>query len=280
MKPASIIFLVLALVLMACGTGLCFFARDMATRDNVELFTEEVVGDDTVVRQELSEDNVSRFALTLKNCDVNIYGGAETSYIELINFPQNTYDLTVAAKTVTVDDTIGLLSIFNFTQNGFKFNGLRHYINIGQFISDSPKSINIYLSSDSEVKVFDIKIDSGNLGLSDLRRRADYTIDIGEGSVTMANVSTTSTCSISIKKGDLSMSSQVMANLTAEVGTGNLDFLISYPSQQNYSLTAALGTITVMDKDCGSTYETSLPIASSSITARTDNGSITVGAFN
>lgn len=279
MKPTSIIFLILAVILTAAGIALCFTASRLAEDQNIELF--DTVSDseaNTIERHAFNDYGVSRIILKLSDVDVNIIGNTESSYVELVNFTKNTFDYTVSAKTMTVDNTIGLFSIFNFTESGFEFNGLRHYILLNQF-KDKPKTVNIYINPNETVKIFDIEMTGGNLHVEGLKKRADYNITLDSGDIDLLYVNTSSSMSVKLGTGDVRIISDNLNSCLVNIKRGDFAFYNNYFVNQEFTITAPKGDITVAGESKGTEYTVKSPIAAARITAELDDGSAVIAVI-
>ena len=84
----------------------------------------------------INDKGIKKIAVNIGDADVNVYGGSDADYIELINFPQGVYDLSATNLTLSLVDNSSLLKIFSLGQNGFNFHGFRHFFHSLDF-SDS-----------------------------------------------------------------------------------------------------------------------------------------------
>ena len=129
MRPASVIFLVISVIIMAAGLGLCFFAQNKAEDEGIQLFESETADSgDTVETIDFAEEEleIGRIALTLSNCEVNV-SMSDRSYVELVNFETGHYVRGTSNQTLSIDDTINVRSILGFAQNA-EFKGIRQYL--------------------------------------------------------------------------------------------------------------------------------------------------------
>ena len=144
MKPTSIIFLCLSVLLVVGGIVTCYIASGMARDAGIELFeTSSDIEGNNIINNELDADGLNKVSLILKNADVAIHGGAESSYIELVNYGTNTYSYAVSNGILSVDESVGFLSLLNFTDTSVSFGGLRQYLK-WRGKSGEPRSVNIY----------------------------------------------------------------------------------------------------------------------------------------
>ena len=94
MKPTSIIFIIVTIILACAGVLMCISAENMAKDQGIALFKQEHDGNNNYVEtyDDIDEASLKKLVISLKNADINVYGGAEKSRIELINFSDNSYN--------------------------------------------------------------------------------------------------------------------------------------------------------------------------------------------
>ena len=275
MKPTSVIFLILALILTVGGIVTCLTARSMAEADGVALFDANAVdGSDSIDRYDYDAASVSRIQIDVGDVDINIYGKSKEPYVELVNFPKNMYAFSLTGNNITISDALNLSSLFGIVRNGFEFSGLRHYLYWNQ-MKDRHRAINIYLSDAVQIKQFDITNSSGNVLLSRIPGKADYDIATGTGNVTVNRVNSFSTFKLSLGNGDLSFYSYTgTGNFDFKLNTGNIDISILDMSSRSYYLDAPAGSVTFGGEQHNSSLVLEPMDAASSLTAYTASGSI------
>nr|MBQ4318688.1 hypothetical protein [Clostridia bacterium] len=213
----------------------------------------------------------------LGDADVNVYGNAEKSYIELINFPKSTYDLSVSQKGINIDNTIGLLSLMRIKENGFSFSGLRHYINPDNYV-DKPKMINIYVRSVEEIKAYNFTLDNGNVTFKDLSYGADYSVTIDNGTLTMNNINTSSVINAKIDKGSAEFNTCMADKGFVEIVDGNVNYTFDGLENQYLSASCGSGEVTVNGSSHGDTFTYEPLIRYMSFEFAVKKGDITINA--
>ena len=90
MRPTSMIFLVLSLILIFGGFMTCSIAKSMAASENISIY-DQVFDEngDAIYTYNISEQAINKLALTFSDVDVTVVGGASSSYVELKNFDVN-----------------------------------------------------------------------------------------------------------------------------------------------------------------------------------------------
>ncbi len=204
MKPTSIIFLILSVILIAGGAVTCISAQKMAETNGIELFFQDADENlNGIETHDFSEANTNKITIKLKKVNVNIIGGSETSHIKLTNFSKNTFEYSISNKNLTIDDSINLYSLFQFTSGGIDFSGLRHFLYFNQF-KDKQKTVDIYINKNDDIKKFDITVESGIITVSNITKQADYLLKVGEGDININDL-------------------KIISTITAETGTGNIN---------------------------------------------------------
>ncbi|MCL2517859.1 MAG: DUF4097 domain-containing protein [Oscillospiraceae bacterium] len=274
MKPTSIIFLILSIILIACGFGLCFVANNVSRAQGIPIYAQTFdENNNSIERIDLNVMGITRISLTIKDADVFIINKAEESYIELVNFYKNTYDLKTNSKTIQLDDTINILSLLKFTENGFEFNGLRYYL-IPDMYREKKKVVNIYIKEDEEIKIFDIDIKDGNLFMKDFVKRADYTVNVVKGDIYFDTIRTSSMFNLTLNEGKLTFQNCLINVINADINAGYCYFNTLSIDFVDYNLTTPLGRIYYAGEDKGGTFNQFMPMASTKLNVNVNDGDI------
>lgn len=202
MKPASIISLVIAVLLVVVGLVSCFIAQNMAKANGEYLFAEDR-GADSVYTVDLTDSEISKIELIAAKVQVNIYGRQEKSYIEFVNFRENYYSISNANRVLSFDEIPDVKSMLKFWENGFSFKGMRYIFNFNNTVDENrDKVINVYLTSDKDIKIFDIKSDNLTLNISGMTTGTDYNITTKNAVINGDVVRTSSALSINSGEKD------------------------------------------------------------------------------
>ncbi len=229
MKPTSIISIIVALVLIVAGLITCFVAQSIASSNGEFIFSESR-GDDYINTVEIG-DSISKIELILSDAQINIYGGSDRSYIEFVNFSENYYSLTVSNTILSFDEIPDIMSMLKFWENGFSFKGMRYILGINsKRDSDAKKSVNIYVSDEQQLKIFDIQADSCTLDIKNIVSDSDYKLTVSDATVNVESVKTGGTFSINHENNTtpatsvkLNINYAVIKNLNISTKTLNTD---------------------------------------------------------
>ena len=243
MKPTSIIFIIISVLLIVGGIIICAVAKDIAVTDGYTLFND-TEGGGSYVRHDFLSSSVTKIALTVTDAEINIYGGAEASYIEFFNFRDGLYTLSATGNSITLDEIPNLTSLLSF-QGGFSFSGMRYFLRFGN-TETGPKRVNVYIGADSAMKNItvsgenctvyadklgihcDIQItaeESATLTGKDLRTTGALILD---APVVFARMEDCSLNELTLRasKAEAALDRFYCANLYAEMNSGSLSALI------------------------------------------------------
>lgn len=278
MKPTSIIFLVLSVLLAAGGVALCYTAGNMAEKQEIPLYEQTLDEDgNRIVSRDFTDDDINRFRLDLRDTDVNIIGGADECRVELINFPSNGYNLSSATKTVTVENSMGMLSGLKVTESGFRFSGLRHYLNADTWSDDLPRTVNIYVSSAQSLKKLDINLERGSISVKDITGSADFSFTLKSGDIVAENLRTESVFRFTgTGETNITLDNVQAGDMSVEAENGDIAFNLTGYDYHSFKIVSSDG-VTFSDMYKGMTYEHNGYIQDTVILLHTKDGSVVVG---
>lgn len=247
MKKTSIFFLVISVILIITGIVLKNSALDEAEKENIELFRQTLTEDGNLIETfEFSIEDTNKINIDIKNANVNIIGNAEKSYAEIINFNALEYVSYSNNRAFTIQDDIISALIGRAEGGDISFNGVRDFIRFNKH--NSEKTINIYIASTAVVKVFDIKIDNGNLNLDKANLVCDYVVSIGKGNITCKNTEEISLLDATVKNGNITLDKTYIQNSKVKIDNGNLDFITPSYIIYDYNVENETGDILYNDE--------------------------------
>ncbi len=175
MKPTSIVFLVVAALLIISGMITCTVAQNRADADGYYLFSDTEDGS-TLRRADFSEQPITRMDLVIRDAEIRIIGGASSSYIEVHNFRDGMYTLSTTGRTVALDEILDIKSMFNIG-NLSSFSGMRHFLR-GQK-PQGAKIVEIHLNAlaAENLKVISVKGEKCTVYLENLSAMCDITVE-------------------------------------------------------------------------------------------------------
>lgn len=237
MKPASIIFLIVAILFCIGGYACMSVGKSRAAAEGIDLFAGSADADsDYIYTYNYSDDEIGKIAVNLKEATVNIIGGSPKAYVELINFAEGMYEFSSSNRILTINNNSDFSQITDMMSLVFNFKGLRSLVNYTQ-VRDRPKTVNIYVSDDQAVKIFECKLARGDVKVSDNSSQSDYNITISEGNLRIEGITTGSAANISIGTGDVTLDDCSVRNISIELKKGDARLITTTADR----LTANLG---------------------------------------
>ena len=201
MKPTSVIFLIVAILLACVGFLLCMTATSLATEQGIGLFSQVGDEDDNYIATEaINEEDLKKIVIKVSNVKVNVIGGATEAKIELVNFMNNSYQIQAGRSTLQISDNSGISGIVDIDNFKINFHGFRDYLHyLSDYIAGKPQKeqiLNIYLTDTVDLVNFNITLGSGDLTLSNMSADCDSKIILENGVVEIDNVTTDSSIQI------------------------------------------------------------------------------------
>jgi len=252
MRPASKMFLVIALILMIGGGVLCAVGRHMAAEDGQALFAQ-TVGEDgrSVMTFSLDHEMISKLSIDVDHADIRVIGGSERSYAELFDFnPANT-SCDVQNRILRIHTGWDFFTFFKIGGSGIAFDGLRDYIRT-PFFSER-REIVIHLSDEESVRVLEIGTETGSLTLEGIGSESDFLLKTDAGSITARDLANASFFSADCGEGDVTLEEVNADRYEITVELGHLT--ASLPADTAFDLRADLGSVTLNGESKGSAYQ-------------------------
>lgn len=247
MKRTSIVFLVISVLLIVTGFIMKNKSLAQAEEKGIDLYRQELTENgDLVEIIEFSTENTNKINIKLKNTDIKVIGNAEKNYIEIINFNTLEFSAYTNNRAFNIENDI-ISSLSGRAESGnISFNGVRDFVRFNKHNKD--KKINIYISSSSQIKIFDINIENGDISFSKINQTCDYNVKINKGNVTLTDTPNVSLTDFNIQKGNVKLDNVFIANADIKTENGNIDFSTASNIIYDYEIEAEIGEIRVNDE--------------------------------
>ena len=259
MKPTSIIFIILAAILVFVGVIVCVVGGIMANAQDIELICDKTDADgNDVVTQSLSEFGLTDINIDIKNVDVNIIGQSVESYIEFKNINAVTYDFTINKQKLNLNSAnpFDVASIVKFRENDGGFAGLRHYLYLNKYKKDISE-VNIYILPGQDIKNIKINTNGGDITVKNMIGDTAYQLSAVNGNLVFENTNTDGDLAVDVKKGNFTFNASNAGSVDFTVENGNGKFALS--GQYNFSCQCESGKIYLDDENVGDSYVGAYP---------------------
>ncbi|MBQ2732641.1 MAG: DUF4097 family beta strand repeat protein [Clostridia bacterium] len=190
MKPASIIFLVLSVLIVIGGFYLCSEAEDRAAVQDIELFNiSRDENGNRVSVMEYDPAKMQKISVNLKKGNVYVREGTECK-VEIYNLFEGGYIKGISSNMLQINDTLGIVDIIKEGGQGISFGGLRNILHDISF-EEADKWINVYVPAGTPLNAIQITVLEGDIifeGVHDTS--ADIILKAENGAITVRDTST------------------------------------------------------------------------------------------
>ena len=286
-------------ILFCIGGYACMrIGQSKAAAEGIDILAGTASKDeDYLYRYDYDKDSIGKVAINVKEATVNIVGGSSKAYIELVNFPEGMYEFSSSNRILTVSNNSDFSKITDMASLVFNFKGLRSLVNMYNTY-DRPKTINIYVTDDLPINIFECKLEKGDVKISDNSSASDYNITLGNGNLTLENITTQSSAKLEVtegelvidncaiseltitqKKGNSELITTALKKLSAELGEGDFSFgCRDEVTYFNLNLFTGVGSVKIDGADKGGFYEENSLPTDSKFDISVNKGDITLNS--
>lgn len=204
MKPASVIFLGVALVLVLLGFIFTRVASAQAKAQGISLYTTvtQKGENENVQTYDFTNSSIDKLVLAFNNAAIRFCQSEdETARIELVNFKVGTFDITETNRMLNVTNRSQIFAFLdNFKEGNISFHGLRDYLAYTK-VASAEQSVNVYLPAEMKLKIISVDSDGGDVALEALSLASDVRIESNGKTVSLKNVETTSEVALTLSGG-------------------------------------------------------------------------------
>lgn len=255
MKPTSIIFIILAAILVVVGVVLGTVGAVMANSADISLVSDmtDSEGNDITVTS-LSGYSLTDIKIDVKNVDVNIIGQSAESKIEFKNMNSLTYDFTVNKNRLSVStcSPFDIGTMLKFRENGNGFNGLRNYLFLGKY-KNSVSEINIYITAEQQINKFVINTEGSDINVKNLVSDSEFTLGTKNGNIVFENCLIDDDLKVVADGGNFTYNQSNANSVDFDITKGNAKITVN--RQYNYTLQCESGKIFINDENVGDSYD-------------------------
>ena len=156
MKPASVIFLGVAVVLVLLGFIFTRVASAQAKAHGIRLYTTvtQKGENENVQTYDFTNSSIDKLVLAFNNAAIRFCQSEdETARIELVNFKVGTFDITETNRMLNVTNRSQIFAFLdNFKEGNISFQVLRDYLAYTK-VASAEQSVNVYLPAEMKLKI-------------------------------------------------------------------------------------------------------------------------------
>ncbi|MBR4881587.1 MAG: DUF4097 family beta strand repeat protein [Clostridia bacterium] len=253
MKPTSIIFMILAAILIVVGVIICIVGGSMAGNDNPLLCDVVDAEGNEITTYSLSEYDLSDISIDIKNAEVNIIGQSTENYIEFKNINTVTYDFVINKHKLDLStvNPFNISSMVKFRENEGGFSGLRYYLYLGRY-KEKVSQINIYVTPELALDSIKVSVKNGDITVKNMISDTEYDLTAVKGNVVCENTATAAALTVNTNKGNFTFNTSDVKSLDFVIENGNGKFILN--KQYNFSCQCTSGKIYLDDENIGESY--------------------------
>lgn len=260
MKPTSIIFLILAAVLIIAGVVICLVGNSMAS-PNESLICDSVVDGNDITNYVLTEFDLMDIDINVKNAKVSIISNSEVreNHIEFKNINKVTYDLVINNHKLTLSSVnpFNVSSMVKFRENESGFGGLRHYLFLNKY-KGKECEITVYITPDTRLSNIKVHTKSGDIVMNGIVGNTKYDLSADKGNVTFDNINTLENVTANVKGGNFTFDHSKVNDLDFTIENGNGNFNVGY--QYSYVCQCVNGSIHLDGESLNDSLNQTYPI--------------------
>ena len=184
MKPTSIIFLVLSIVLIITGFVCCEVAEGMAQSEGISLYSEQTDEKGNRVNTVYYKSSeYDRIEVNITDAKIYLCVGEEEKVV-FKNFTEGSYTTTTSGVSYIISDNASAIEMITSGSFNLAFKGLRHYWHDREILSRE-REVYVYTTSLTELNAIDIVLKKGDVIISDHTAGYDVMADVETGNVTL-----------------------------------------------------------------------------------------------
>ena len=190
MKPTSIIFLVLSIILIITGYVGTEIASTTANNDGISLYNEETDEDGNRVNTIYFNSNgYDRVEVNISNATVYLIVGDEEKVV-LKNYTEGSFTSMESGVSFIISDNISAVDMITSGNFNLAFKGLRHYWHDRDILSRD-KEVYIYTTNATSLNALDVVLSSGKLVIDGYSAAFDVTAEVANGKINVNNTTAT-----------------------------------------------------------------------------------------
>ena len=301
MKPTSIIYLILSIILIATGYVSMEMAGTLAESEGVSLYSDVTDEDgNRISTMYYNSTEYDRVEINLSDATVYLCVGDEEKVV-FKNYTEGSYTGMESGVSYIISDTMSAIDMITTGNFNLTFSGLRHYWHDRDILS-RPKEVYVYTTENTQLNAIDIKIAQGKLTVENYKAAFDVMATVTSGNVSLIsseansfNVPGDSTIveakgvsaprfHTDVKSGKISMSECNIEMLTKlnikETGDVSLDLPLA---SSEYNVTAyASKSVSFNGKNVGTQYppaseqEGSADVGSKTVDVNVVSGTVSI----
>ena len=191
MKPTSIIYLVLSLILIATGYVSMEMAGTLAESEGVSLWSDTTDEDgNRVSTMHFNSLDYDKIEVNITDATVYLCVGEEEKVV-FKNYTEGSYTGMESGVSYVISDNMSAMDMITSGNFNLAFKGLRHYWHDRDILSRK-KEVYVYTTENTNLNSIDIKLASGTVNIAEYKAGFDVMTYVGTGNIKVNGAEATS----------------------------------------------------------------------------------------
>ncbi len=183
MKPTSIIFLVLAVILIATGYVSMETAKTLADNEGTSLYASDTLDKDgnrlsTVL---FNSNDYDKIEVNISDATVYLCRGDEEKVV-FKNYTEGTHTEIKSGVSYIISDNLSAIDMITSGKFNLTFKGLRHYWHDREILS-RPKEVYVYTTENTVLNSIELRLGKGTVKISDYAADFDVMAYVEDGTI-------------------------------------------------------------------------------------------------
>ena len=183
MKPTSIIFLVLSLILIVTGYISMEMATTLAENDGTGLYADDTLDEDgnrlsTVL---FNSNDYDKIEINVSDATVYLLRGDEEKVV-FKNYTEGSHTEIKSGVSYVISDNLSAIDMITSGKFNLTFKGLRHYWHDREILS-RPKEVFVYTTENTALNSVEIRLGKGTVKIVDYEAAFDVMAYVTDGVV-------------------------------------------------------------------------------------------------
>ncbi len=184
MKPTSIIYLVLSLILIATGYVSMEMAQTLAQTEGTSLFSDVTDEDgNRISTVYFNSAEYDKIEVNISNATVYLCVGDEEKVV-FKNYTEGSYTGMESGVAYVISDNMSAIDMITSGNFNLSFKGLRHYWHDRDILSRE-KEVYVYTTSNTDLNSIDLRLLEGTINISDYKASFDVMGYVEKGEINL-----------------------------------------------------------------------------------------------
>ena len=192
MKPTSIIFLVLSIILIVTGYVSMEMAVTLAENEGTSLYASDTLDEDgnrlsTVL---FNSNDYDKIEINISDATVYLLRGDEEKVV-FKNYVEGSHTEIKSGVSYIISDNVSAIDMITSGKFNLTFKGLRHYWHDREILS-RPKEVYVYTTENTVLNSIEVRVGKGTVNINNYSADFDVMAHVTDGTIVAKDSKATS----------------------------------------------------------------------------------------